>query len=290
MSIQLIRSPFAPAFDDFIRSVHDRCLVCSPFITPEPAERLVGHLRSKGLQEHTRVVVLTDLSPRHILDGATEPSALLLLTEAVSHVEIRHIPRVHAKVYVAGEAYALVTSANFTSAGGHANLEYGVAFTDPATVRAISDDVTGYARLGGALDRSMLAALCEKAKLLRASVRDEQRSIGAKARELRSTLVVATEEDLLRARVCGRSIHGIFSETICYLLGKQAMTTEQLHEAVRGIHPDLCNDDVDRIIDGIRFGKLWKHQLRTAQQHLRRRGTIVRDPVTRRWMLVAPQP
>jgi hypothetical protein len=36
----------------------------------------------------------------------------------------------------------------------------------------------------------------------------------------------------------------------------------------------LCDDEVDRVIDGRHFGKKWKHAVRTAQQHLRRKGLI----------------
>lgn len=49
-------------------------------------------------------------------------------------------------------------------------------------------------------------------------------------------------------------------------------TTEGIHEAVQAVHPDLCDDTVERVIDGKRFGKKWKHAVRTAQQHLKRRG------------------
>jgi hypothetical protein len=40
------------------------------------------------------------------------------------------------------------------------------------------------------------------------------------------------------------------------------------------IHPDLCDDDVDRVIHGVRFGRKWKHAVRTAQQQLKRNRSI----------------
>jgi hypothetical protein len=43
---------------------------------------------------------------------------------------------------------------------------------------------------------------------------------------------------------------------------------------VQALHPDLCDDLVDRVIDGQHFGKKWKHAVRTAQQHLKRQGQI----------------
>jgi hypothetical protein len=43
---------------------------------------------------------------------------------------------------------------------------------------------------------------------------------------------------------------------------------------IQEIHPDLCDDDVDRMIHGVRFGKNWKHAVRAAQQQLKRNGSI----------------
>ena len=51
---------------------------------------------------------------------------------------------------------------------------------------------------------------------------------------------------------------------------------------VAAIHPDLCDDSVDRVINGIHFGKKWKHAVRTAQQSLKNKGTIVLEGVQRR--------
>jgi len=52
------------------------------------------------------------------------------------------------------------------------------------------------------------------------------------------------------------------------------MSTEELHPLIQEAFPDLCDDDIDRIIDGRHFGKKWKHAVRTAQQHLKKKGLI----------------
>jgi len=43
---------------------------------------------------------------------------------------------------------------------------------------------------------------------------------------------------------------------------------------IQQMPPDLCDGTVDRVIDGTRFGKKWRHAVRTAQQQLKKRGTI----------------
>jgi hypothetical protein len=40
------------------------------------------------------------------------------------------------------------------------------------------------------------------------------------------------------------------------------------------------------VIDGQRFGKRWKHDVRNAQQYLKRQGIIVFDG--RKWQLAEP--
>lgn len=65
---------------------------------------------------------------------------------------------------------------------------------------------------------------------------------------------------------------------------KGALSTVQLHPLVQQILPDLCDDTTDRVIDGVHFGKRWKHYVRNAQVALKRKGLIDYDG--RRWLRV----
>jgi hypothetical protein len=49
------------------------------------------------------------------------------------------------------------------------------------------------------------------------------------------------------------------------------------------MHPDICDDRIDRVIDGVNFGKKWKHHVRTAEQALKRAHKIEFDG--ERWYL-----
>jgi hypothetical protein len=81
-------------------------------------------------------------------------------------------------------------------------------------------------------------------------------------------------------------LHTVFARTIAFLLRRQGpLTTQQLHPLVQQLHPDLCDDRVDRVIDGKRFGKKWKHAVRTAQQQLKKAGAVAL--VDGYWRLVA---
>ena len=89
--------------------------------------------------------------------------------------------------------------------------------------------------------------------------------------------VVAREvrDQLVKLRLREGPMHAVFAATIEFLIRQHGpLATKELHERTAAIHPDLCNDDIDRIIDGRSFGKKWKHALRSAQQHLKKQGRI----------------
>ena len=87
----------------------------------------------------------------------------------------------------------------------------------------------------------------------------------------------------VRARV-REGVTRVFSRTILFLLQGGPLRTIDLHPQIKRIHPDLCDDSVDRVIDGERFGKRWKHLVRTAQQILKRDGSVQFDGTF--WRLV----
>jgi hypothetical protein len=100
--------------------------------------------------------------------------------------------------------------------------------------------------------------------------------------------LAAADVEFLRARTGGRTAHAIFADAILHLLASDPMSTPDLNRRIQQIHPDLCDDTVDRVIDGQHFGKKWKHGVRTAQVYLRRAGRIAR--ANNLWQLVESTP
>ncbi|HUF54107.1 MAG TPA: hypothetical protein VMR52_10095 [Dehalococcoidia bacterium] len=84
-------------------------------------------------------------------------------------------------------------------------------------------------------------------------------------------------EALLATQVGNRSANSVFSEAILYVLDENPLATVHLHPAVQSLLPDLCDDGIELIINGERYGKRWKHQVRNAQQALKRAGLISFD-------------
>jgi hypothetical protein len=248
---------------------------------------MLASIEKRDMQNSLRVKVVTDVSLGNLVQSSTDVAALIRLMEHVQHVSVSYLPRIHAKVYVSGDELALITSANFTDGGAFTNFEYGVAVEDSTCVMAITTDIERYADLGGRLSLQRLKELDNRVTELRAAIREERRSIDAKLRAS-AILEREAEDQLLRSRVEGRSIYTVFGDTILYLLASGSMTTVELHRQIQGIHPDLCDDSLDRVIDGQHFGKLWKHQVRTAQQHLKKANLVSYDPARHLWAYSSP--
>jgi len=281
--IELLPSPFDPKLEEFLSTLDSSCFICSPYITANPVQRLISTAEQKAIADTITIKVVTDISAGNLVQGSTDIQALILLMQRVRNVEITYLPKVHAKVYVSGETKAIISSANFTGGGLFTNFEYGVQINEPTLVRQVKADITQYAGLGSAVTVEQLSGLHNRVEQLRSVIQDDQRSINRKVRSLSAELQRETEEDLIRVRTRERTTHAIFAETILYLLSRRSLTTIELNTAVQEIHPDLCDDSVDRIIDGRHFGKFWKHEVRTAQKHLKRKGAVSYNPDTRLW-------
>ncbi len=278
--IDLLPSPCEAAFESVVGEARDNLLLCAPYVGKGPCDR-VRRLADKC----KTITLLCDLSRDNLLTGSTDAAAIAALCQARPGVTVRFLPTLHAKSYIADDQSAIVSSANLTDSGLLRNLEYGVRVRDSAIVRRIRGDISAYGDLGSQVSVDDLVKLAAVAAELADIRRKAERSIRSQLRaEFDKRLEAATVE-VLRVRAAGRAPHTIFGEAIRYLLASGPMTTVELHGRIQAIHPDLCDDTVDRVIDGKSFGKKWKHAVRTAQQYLKKHGVVEFDGV--RWRLGA---
>jgi phosphatidylserine/phosphatidylglycerophosphate/cardiolipin synthase-like enzyme len=89
-------------------------MLVSPFIKTQATEEVISILKERGLEKDVRVTVLTNLRPESILNGSTDPEALSGLSDSLARFELVHLPSLHAKVYIADNRAAVITSANLT--------------------------------------------------------------------------------------------------------------------------------------------------------------------------------
>ncbi len=272
--VRTLTGDWGPTFSSMVASAENRLLLCAPFITRQGA----AHVQTARLSRPDigpRSLVLTDLCPRAVCAGATDPNAVATIQAAVNGARVIHLPRLHAKVYVADGRRAIVTSGNLTIGGLARNHEYGIAIENPVLAASIESDIVEFAALGAEIDPDTLARYCDAAAEARAAY---EQQVASASRQVQRTLAAALEaadETLLRARLAGGAVHTVFARTILYLLRHRgSLSTEQQHPLIQQLHPDLCDDTVDRVIDGKHFGKKWKHAVRTAHQQLKRGGQI----------------
>lgn len=279
--LQLLASPWASTFYDLVKVAQEDLLITSPFISGEPIRKLVRIISEKP---SLKVHVVTNLAINSLLDGVLDISSLTDLVEMLPNSQLTYLPGLHAKVYIADDKAAIVTSGNLTNSGLISNYEYGVLLLNSADVVEMRSDLIKYANLGNVVSLDTLKALSVATQDLKEQRQRAEKSINAKLRKVFEQRVNDTKVELLRARARGKTTHGIFCDTVLYLLENRGpLTTVELHPLTKQIHPDLCDDMIDRVIDGVHFGKKWKHYVRNAQQALKRQGLIGFDGV--RWFI-----
>ncbi len=276
-AISLVRSPWAQTLHELVSLVNEDLLIACPFLKRSAAERIISRLDQRGLLDSVRVRVITDLRPESALAGAMDLSALTEFGRRVHAFELTHLPSVHAKVYVADSRMAIVTSGNLTESGLYGNVEYGIALAEDRIVKEVRADFEGYASLGAKVSIEDVGVLSSEIEELQTLFKRAEKSIRERARRAFQEKLRLTRTRLLHHRARGKTTHAIFSDTIRFLLARGPLRTEELHPLIQLIHPDLCDDSVDRIIGDVHFGKKWKHYVRNAQQYLKRQGEIEFD-------------
>ncbi len=271
--VQLIPSPCKDVLVGLIDSVQTELHVVSPYITKAGAGVIATRLGAQRHRPSVNLEFLTDLSPLSVCQGSCDPEAILGLTRLFRRARVHHLPRVHAKIVVADRATAMIGSANLTEGGMEENYEYSVKVFSREIAARIAQDVEEYSALGAPITADLLGSYAKAAAELREAFRRKERAVSATVRKEFQARVKSGNELLLRARV-REGVTRVFSRTILFLLQGGPLRTIDLHPQIKRIHPDLCDDSVDRVIEGERFGKRWKHLVRTAQQMLKREGLV----------------
>lgn len=287
-SIALLRNPWDAQLVHLLSIPQEFLLVASPFITRSVANWVGEQLSRNVSAAKLQILCLTNLRIESILSGSLELEGLSDLGRAFQGFVPIHLPALHAKVFVADRKFAIVTSGNLTRGGLRVNHEYGVAIKAPRLVREVRNDFEGYAKLGARLRIDEIASLAEEFSELRNEYQASERRILKTAGTAFRSRLRAAEDKVLHIRARGNSNHAIFCDTIEYLLSKRPLSTAELHPLIQQIHPDLCDDSVDRVIDGVSFGKKWKHLVRNAQQALKRIDRVSFDGT--KWRLTNPSP
>ena len=278
-----VLSPWEDAFGHFADSIRHSALIVAPFITERPLQILTSKLQNRDLPE---VVILTNLAADSLLQGSLNPKAIADFYGAFpKSTSVYHLPGLHAKAYVADEHTAIITSGNLTSSSLYQNIEYGIRINDVRVVKSIRNDFVTYKDLGAKVSAEGLLHLASLSTTLREKYSNVLGSAHANLKDELTNQLDAARTTLMELRGDHEaSTNAIFMKSLVYILRNGPMQTKDIHPIMQSIHPDLWDDEKDRVINGIHFGREWKHRVRGAQVTLRRQGII--ELTEGRWRLV----
>ena len=272
MKYKFLPFPWKDEFIDILKRTEKELFISSPFINVAGVKILSNSIQIKSSIN----ISLTNLTSQNIINRTTEPTALLELYKLFNQVRISSLGKLHAKVYIIDNEIGIVTSANLTSGGLINNFEYGILIDDKNVISIIKEDMLKYYSLGNIFNKNLLEKINKKSeKLYKIKYETDDLIKDTKLARLLKKAAETIDSEILKNRIKGRTINAIFSDTIIFILKKKgSLNTDNLHLIIQSIHPDICDDSIDRVIEGQHFGKKWKHLVRSAQQSLKREGLI----------------
>ena len=264
-----------------LASVAERSvLVAAPYIKYEEAVWFCQQLRP-GIE----ITTLTNIDPDAVSSSTLDIAALHHLAEASPSARLIALPNLHAKVFIADDKSAIVTSGNLTRAALDRNIEYGVFVFRQDWVRSIKRDMLSFSRLGSPVGTNTLTKLSELESSLRHARANITDSALPAARRAFNEAIRQARPILASIQVGDRSSNAVFGQAIQYVLKDRPLPTVSIGQQVASLLPTLCDDTQELAINGQRYGKAWKHRLRNAQQDLKRRGVVTYDSSSRCWAL-----
>ena len=278
--VQLLKRGWRDDLAGLATAANRSILIVAPFIKYNEAAWLSGLFRP-GIE----VTTLANIDAEAVSSFALDLSALRCLAEASPSARLIALSSLHAKVFVADEKAAIVTSGNLTRAALDINVEYGVLLREPGLVHQIRSDMLSFARLGSEVDAATIVEMAPLETELRQARANVTASATPAARQKFDEVMRQARPVLASAQVGNRSAHSVFGDAIQFVLAGGPRTTKVIEQEVSELMPALCDDQEILIIKGERYGRAWKRRLRHAQLHLKRRGSVRYDPSTRTWAL-----
>lgn len=279
--IKLLSGAWRDDLAEVVTSAEHSMLVAAPYIKEREAVWLCERMRpSLG------VTTLTNVNVEAISSAALDVAALRYLSKASPQARLIALPALHAKVFVADDKAAIVTSGNLTSSALDHNIEYGVMLSGDDLVPNILRDMTSFAKLGSEVPPSTLDEMqLLEHKLREAKAKTDDEALPTAKRKL-AELMRQAHSIFIAAQVGHRSKHAVFCEAVQFVLTKGPLGTATIHEQVKTLLPDLCDDAIPLIIKGEPYeNKAWQHNVRVAQLSLRRKGILALDKESGLWSL-----
>jgi HKD family nuclease len=173
--IETLQRGWSKNLNAVFQSAEAELTISSPYISNVGADFLIKNV-SENFKKKGTLRFVTDLSPKCIYQGSTDPNSFKLFFDTINSIEIFHLPRLHAKVYVSDKSKAIITSGNLTAGGIYNNFEYGVFTQQKEKVSIIRNDLLNYANLGATINSSEIDNYCDIAEELKKLYQQREKS------------------------------------------------------------------------------------------------------------------
>lgn len=232
MMIETLQRGWNKNLNGLFQIVEKELVVSSPYISDTGAKFILDNV-TESFKEKGVLKFITDLSPKNIYQGSTDPKSFRYLFNSIHSIEVFHLPRLHAKVYISDTTRAIITSANLTAGGIYNNFEYGVFISELKTVTTVKNDLLSYANLGASINASEIDAYCDISEELKEQYKQKENSSKKEfENKFRHALSKANDE-LIKVRLAEGSLHAVFEKTIAYLLQKNGpLPTTAIHNLI----------------------------------------------------------
>ncbi len=148
--MKILCSPIAAVLRQLYVETKDSFVIISPWIKIDALQDILD----RYAKHKVRLRVLTVGRLEHFLGESSDLEAIEWLLQA--GVEVSLVDNLHAKVYVADQSQAIVTSANLTHSGLYTNLEFGVLVDEAEKVEHLYQTVDALFLRGRSVDREWL--------------------------------------------------------------------------------------------------------------------------------------
>ena len=161
--LSLLKDGWQATLAQVVSKAHHELVISSPFVTHDGLAFVLANLHP-SFRDNGNVTLVTNLAPLNMIQGSTDPEAILDFANQIKRTTVFHLPRLHAKVYARDALEVIVTSGNLTSGGLRLNFEYGVHIIEAAVASRVRADVMDYAGLGAPVSTDQLVVYCAAAK------------------------------------------------------------------------------------------------------------------------------
>jgi hypothetical protein len=110
--VELVSSPWAAKFYGLVNLAQHNLLIAAPYISNAPIRRVVEIVKET---KPASVNIVTNLAVDSLLSGSLDVASLLYLLQSIPTSNITYLPGLHAKIFVADDKAAVVTSGNLTN-------------------------------------------------------------------------------------------------------------------------------------------------------------------------------